>query len=65
VGSHWELWNRDWLERQLHALKTDATARSVPLMPVCLNESDPPCSLLRGGLPALKRCGDCVFLRLP
>ena len=69
VGDHLEIWNADrlrtqsaWLEKQVQA---KVPLRTVPEdTAICLQGSENPCSLLKGGLPVPKRCGPCVYLRL-
>lgn len=68
VVDHLELWNRPHLERQSKVLEglthssKDAPA-ALTETPLCLSEGY--CSLARGGKPDPRRCGPCVFLRLP
>ena len=70
VGDHLEIWNADrlrtqsaWLERQVQA---KAPLRTVPEdTAICLHDEEHPCSLLKDGVPVPKRCGPCMFLRLP
>jgi len=65
--NHLEIWNRERLDIQVRALERGAPGRGRELLetPICLQDGDFPCSLLRGGVPDPKRCGPCVFLRLP
>ena len=68
VEDHLEIWNRAQLERQTRALaQKNAPAEDRPLLetPICLQGEELPCSFLRGGVPEPKRCGPCVYLRLP
>ena len=68
ADDHLEVWDRKLLERQSRALEQkNIPAEGRPLLetPICLQEGDLPCSFLRGGLPEPKRCGPCVYLRLP
>ena len=65
VEDHLELWNRERLELQMQAFENGAPGRGLLETPICLQDSEHPCSLLRGGLPEAKRCGPCVYLRLP
>jgi len=67
VEDHLELWTRERLQRQMQAFesRTPAAGRGLLDTPICLQTSESPCSLLRGGLPEPKRCGPCVYLRLP
>ena len=68
VDDHLEVWNAErlraqsaWLEQQVRA---KAPLRAVPQdTPICLQGGEP-CSLLKDGLPAPRRCGPCVYLRL-
>jgi len=65
VEDHLELWNRERLERQMRAFELDAPRQGLLETPICMQGSESPCSLLRGGLPDMRRCGPCVYLRLP
>ena len=67
VEDHLELWNRERLEHQMRIFESGAPAGGRGLLetPICLQDSESPCSLLRGGLPETRRCGPCVYLRLP
>ena len=66
VDEHLELWNRDELQAKTQLL-AQKTPGERPLLetPICLQNDDMPCSLLKDGRPAPKRCGPCVYLRLP
>jgi len=66
VDEHLELWNRDALETKTQLLAQKNTGeRSLLDTPICLQNDDMPCSLLKDGQPTPKRCGPCVYLRLP
>jgi len=65
VEDHLELWNRERLQRQLQVFESNAPGKGLLETPICLQGSEVPCSLLRGGLADAKRCGPCVYLRLP
>ena len=67
VVDHLELWNRPHLERQSKVLEQLMQSKDAPdgltETPLCLSEGY--CSLARGGKPDPRRCGPCVYLRLP
>ena len=66
VGEHLELWNRDELHAKTQQLTQKNTGeRSILETPICLQNDDMPCSLLKDGQPIPKRCGPCMYLRLP
>ena len=67
VDDHLELWNREELEAQTRLLEQKELPGQRGLLetPICLQSDDEPCSLLKDGLPVPKRCGPCVYLRLP
>jgi len=66
VDDHMELWNSDDLEAQARQLEQKGSGpRGLLETPICLQSGDDPCSLLKSGVPAPKRCGPCVYLRLP
>ena len=68
VVDHLELWNRAHLEKQSKVLEgltqsSKAAPAALAETPLCLSEGY--CSLARGGQPDPRRCGPCVYLRLP
>ena len=67
VEDYLEIWDRDQLQLQSRALEEKSRPEQRGLLdtPICLQGGEHPCSLLKGGLPAPKRCGPCVYLRLP
>lgn len=66
VDDHLELWNRETLAVQTSMLsQKNQETRTLLETPICLQNDDMPCSLLKGGRPSPKRCGPCVYLRLP
>ena len=66
VEDHLELWEPAQLDAQSRTLERKAPDGARPLLetPICLREGDA-CSFLRGGLPEPRRCGPCVWLRVP
>ncbi len=70
VSDHLEIWNSEHLKKQSNWLEQQTQSRSPRITapqdtPICLQGSETPCSLLRDGLPTPRRCGPCVYLRLP
>jgi len=71
VDDHLELWNRDELQDKMQQLAQKSSGERTPSeqllleTPICLQNDDMPCSLLKDGRPTPKRCGPCVYLRLP
>ena len=67
VDDHLELWDKARLEQRTAALDRRDRKTEAPLLetPICLQNSEYPCSLLRDGKPLPGRCGPCMYLRLP
>ena len=65
VDDHLELWNRAELETQTQLLKRkgDSAPRSLLETQICLHMDK--CTLLKDGKAVPKRCGRCIYLRLP
>lgn len=70
VDDHLEVWNTEHLKNQTNWLEQQSMVKNPAFTapentPICLQPGETPCSLLRGGLPSPRRCGPCVYLRLP
>ncbi|MDR0532139.1 MAG: hypothetical protein LBG83_08755 [Oscillospiraceae bacterium] len=71
VEDHLELWNKGHLERQSRNLerlmqsRAPRAALDLLELPICLQDGETPCSLSRAGTPDPRRCGPCVWLRVP
>lgn len=65
IDDHFELWNRTELETQVRLLqrKGDNDPRALLETNICLHSEQ--CSLMKDGIAIPKRCGQCLYLRLP
>jgi len=65
IDDHFELWNRTELETQVRLLqrKGDDDPRALLETHICLHNER--CSLMKDGMAVPKRCGQCLYLRLP